>query len=355
MPANNSANGSLALASGEVTQLANIGATTISAADWTATAALAGTNTGDQTITLTGNVTGSGTGSFAATIAPNAVTYARIQDVSATDRFLGRDTIGAGVVEEITAAAARTILNVENGSTADQTAGQIESIVDHDNLIGFVGNEHIDHSSVSVTAGTGLNGGGTIAATRTINADVTSETQQGIVERATQAEVDTGTDTTRYISPATLAGMFSAVETKLKTADETVNNSNSLQDDDHLAGFTLETSAVYKVEGLLVITSADAADWRANLSFTNTPQDYWIGASASKVDGTHSADAAGPGTADIFIDTATSVENVIDITGFIRANATTGGTVDLQWAQINAAVSDTDALQGSWMTLTKIP
>ena len=52
----------------------------------------------------------------------SAVTYAKVQNVSATDQFLGRDTAGAGVIEEITATAARTILNVENGSTADQTS-----------------------------------------------------------------------------------------------------------------------------------------------------------------------------------------------------------------------------------------
>lgn len=38
---------------------------------------LTGTNSGDQTITLTGDVTGSGTGSFAATIANNAVSFAK--------------------------------------------------------------------------------------------------------------------------------------------------------------------------------------------------------------------------------------------------------------------------------------
>lgn len=43
-----------------------------------------GTNTGDQTITLTGDVTGSGTGSFAATIANNAVTAAKINTGAVT-------------------------------------------------------------------------------------------------------------------------------------------------------------------------------------------------------------------------------------------------------------------------------
>jgi hypothetical protein len=40
--------------------------------------------------------------------------------------------------------------------------------VDHDALTNFVANEHIDHSSVSISPGTGLTGGGTLAATRTL-------------------------------------------------------------------------------------------------------------------------------------------------------------------------------------------
>lgn len=65
-------------------------------------ASVNGTNTGDQTITLEGDVTGTGTGTFTATIANDAVTYAKLQNVSATDRLLGRDTALAGGVEELT-------------------------------------------------------------------------------------------------------------------------------------------------------------------------------------------------------------------------------------------------------------
>lgn len=50
---------------------------------------------------LTGDVTaGPGTGSQAATIANNAVTFAKMQNI-ATDKLLGRDTAGSGNVEEI--------------------------------------------------------------------------------------------------------------------------------------------------------------------------------------------------------------------------------------------------------------
>lgn len=83
-----------------------------------------GTNTGDQTITLTGDVTGSGTGSFAATIANDAVTYAKMQNVSATDKLLGRSSSGAGDVEEITCTAfARTILDDANQAAVQATVG----------------------------------------------------------------------------------------------------------------------------------------------------------------------------------------------------------------------------------------
>ena len=80
---------------------------------------LTGTNSGDQTITLTGDVTGSGTGSFVATIANDAVTYAKIQNVSATDKLLGRSSALAGDVEEITCTAAGRAL-IDDATAADQ-------------------------------------------------------------------------------------------------------------------------------------------------------------------------------------------------------------------------------------------
>lgn len=53
-----------------------------------------------QRSALTGDVTASAA-SNATTIANDAVTYAKMQNVSATDRILGRDTGGAGDVEEL--------------------------------------------------------------------------------------------------------------------------------------------------------------------------------------------------------------------------------------------------------------
>ena len=65
-----------------------------------------------------------------------AITYSKLQDVSATDRILGRDSSGAGDIEEITPANVRTMLNVEDGAdvtdaTNVTSAGAVmKSIID---------------------------------------------------------------------------------------------------------------------------------------------------------------------------------------------------------------------------------
>ena len=66
----------------------------------------------------------------------------------------------------------------------------------HDNLSGFVANEHIDHTSVSITAGDGLIGGGDISTTRTISVDA----GYGITVNANDIE----------LSNSDVRGLFSA-------------------------------------------------------------------------------------------------------------------------------------------------
>jgi len=70
-----------------------------------------------------GDVTSSGDG--ATTIAADAVTYAKIQNVSGNNVILGNDDGAGSAIQELTAANVRTIINVEDGATADQSASEI--------------------------------------------------------------------------------------------------------------------------------------------------------------------------------------------------------------------------------------
>jgi hypothetical protein len=61
----------------------------------------------------------------------------------------------------------------------------------HDNLSGFVADEHIDHNLVSIIAGNGLTGGGAITASRTISID--SSQIKGLFSAGTGVSYNSGT------------------------------------------------------------------------------------------------------------------------------------------------------------------
>lgn len=65
-----------------------------------------------------------------------------------------------------------------NDATGAISAVVLPAGVDHDSLQNFVANEHIDHSSVSITAGAGLSGGGDITTSRTLAVDITGTTAE---------------------------------------------------------------------------------------------------------------------------------------------------------------------------------
>ena len=116
--------------------------------------------------------------------AAGSITYDMVQDVTATDKILGRSTAGAGTVEEITCTSAGRALIDDADATAQRTTLGLEIGV---NVQGY---------TAALAAVTGTNTGDEITATATT---------EGVVELATQEEVDAGTDTSRVVTPETLA------------------------------------------------------------------------------------------------------------------------------------------------------
>jgi hypothetical protein len=115
----------------------------------------------------------------------------------------------------------------ENVITAELVDGQsidlaIDALINTHN----VANNHIDHSGVSVIAGTGLSGGGTIAATRTINCDITQYTDA----LARTAVVDDGIYPTGWDADTTHAPSRNAVRDKIVLIDSDISGKTDQAD-----------------------------------------------------------------------------------------------------------------------------
>lgn len=117
-------------------------------------------------------------------------------------------TYAAGITQEQVEDIVGNLL--QDSSSIDVTyndAGNVVTFaviaggVDHDALLNFIANEHINHASVSISAGAGLTGGGDITASRTISMPNvgTAGTYKSVTTDA-QGRVTAGTN------PTTLAG-----------------------------------------------------------------------------------------------------------------------------------------------------
>ena len=82
-------------------------------------------------------------GVVTAGIANNAVTMAKLSDLS-QNKIIGRVASGTGDATHLSASDVRTMINVENGATADQTSTEIKSLLASDNI----GAAHIANNSI---------------------------------------------------------------------------------------------------------------------------------------------------------------------------------------------------------------
>jgi hypothetical protein len=117
--------------------------------------------TGDGVISSSAQIATDISGAFTA---PSGGFSTRITSLEAA----GGTTFSSSIAGRVT--TVETDLNTLESKTLVSSSTQI----DHDATTNFVANEHIDHTNVSITAGDGLSGGGTIASTRTLSLDTSS-------------------------------------------------------------------------------------------------------------------------------------------------------------------------------------
>jgi len=137
----------------------------------------------------------------------------------------------------------------DGGNTLTLTTD--DSAIDIHSLSGYVANEHIDHSGVSITAGAGLTGGGTIAASRTVNVGAGSY----MIVNANDIAVDATSSNTgskvvaRDSSGNFAAGTITATATQATYADLAEN---------YEADAEYEAGTVVKFGGEKEITATDS-------------------------------------------------------------------------------------------------
>ena len=331
-------NGVAALTSGEVTQLANIGTAAISATEWgyvaSATAAFTSTyasniatnNAKVTNATHTGEVTGSG----ALTIASNVVDAdnLKVTGNGTTSQYLRSDGDGTFTWDTPT----------------DTNTTYVSSDFTHDDLTGFVANEHIDWTTDQ--GGTNIHAGNyTDTNTTYVSSDFTHDNLTGFVANE---HIDWTTD---QGGTNIHAGNYTDTNTTYVSSDFTHDNLTGFVANEHIdwttdqggtnihAGNYTDTNTTYSVgDGGLTEINFTSAD--------NTKLDG-IEASADVTDATNVAAALTNGVAALTASEVTQLakigtESISGAEWGYVANSTASFTSTLE-TTINGATQDTDS------------
>ena len=86
------------------------------------------------------------------------------------------------IFKNITGGTGVTVTNDDGNKEIDITLNL--GTIDHDSLLNFAATEHVAHSGVTLTAGIGITGGGTIEASRTFNLDTSTLTIESGIDGA---------------------------------------------------------------------------------------------------------------------------------------------------------------------------
>lgn len=132
-----------------------------------------------------------------------------------------------------------------------------------------------------------------------------------------------------------------------KSADEIVNNSTTLQNDDHLT-FTAEANGVYKIDAVILYLTTAAADSKFQFTLPSGTIDGQVTYTTSVNPTTTFFTEASSTT----VSDNKATDTVLEITAVVKIGVT-GGDVHLQWAQNTMDASNTTWYSGSSMEVRK--
>lgn len=175
-------------------------------------------------------------------IASDAVTYTKIQNVSETDRVLGRKSTGAGDIEEISPSDLLAMINVEAGATADQTDAEIKTAYENnDDTNAFTNAEKIKLSGIEANA-TADQTASEIKTAYESNDDTNAFTD---AEKNKLSEIETGATADQSAS-------------EIKTAYESNTDTNAFTDTEKIKLSGIAAGAEVNVQSDWTATEGDA-------------------------------------------------------------------------------------------------
>ena len=183
--------------------------------------------------------------------------------------------------------------------------------VDHDSTTNFVANEHIDHTSVSITAGAGLTGGGTIASTR----DIAVGAGTGVTVNANDVAIGQAveTDSNVQFNNMVIDGNLTVNGT------QTLNNTTNLLIEDRFILMNSGSSATG--DGGILVGSGSA--FSASAFIFDDSEDRW-GVQIDTQLGSTAATSIPEAYASLYVLTANTGSTTYNVKGNIKIDDGTG-------------------------------